>query len=218
MKTFWVVLITVIITGGIIGAGGYFYLNSKSVKEKNDLQSQIDDLNAKISAVPEDLFNDISGSASDSATDSTAITLSWKTYASVKYSYSIKYPANWFLYGGDSSLNIQETEDKSTPDSVPGQYSNAFEVSVKPTTPSETINDAVNERIKEINSKDIGFYQRPETIGGQSGIELIPICDGLGCGNPDWLVIENGNLFTFESNLGYTKTFDTILATFQFTK
>lgn len=49
MKTFWTIFITVIVMAGL-GAGGYYYLNSKQTKEKNDLQAQIDDLNEKLSA------------------------------------------------------------------------------------------------------------------------------------------------------------------------
>ncbi len=49
MKTFWTVLITVVIMAGL-GAVGYYYLNTKYTKENNDLQSEIDDLNKKISA------------------------------------------------------------------------------------------------------------------------------------------------------------------------
>lgn len=94
MKTFWIVLITVIITGGIIGGGGYYYLNSKSVKEKDDLQSQIDDLNAKIAAAQTALSTTSTGTTSITA-DATA---GWKTYTNTKYGFTLTFTDKWQGY------------------------------------------------------------------------------------------------------------------------
>lgn len=94
MKSIWIVVITVIITGGIVGGGGYYYLNSKATKEKNDLQAQIDDLNAKIKAAQTALSTD--SSISTSTTAATEETASWKTYTNSAFGFSIKYPSDYF--------------------------------------------------------------------------------------------------------------------------
>jgi len=48
MKTFWIVLITLIVTAGIIGGGGWWYMQAKAEKEKKSLQTQIDDLTKQV--------------------------------------------------------------------------------------------------------------------------------------------------------------------------
>lgn len=208
MSTFWKIFISMVVAT-LVAGGGIFYIMQRQINSiRDDNQAKMDDLNKQIATLK-------STTSTSTTTDATA---DWKTYTSIKNSYLIKYPSDWFLYGADSVLYIQKSQDKSTPGDTFGQYSSAFEISVKAIASSKTISDAVNDRIKEINSTSIDYDQKPITISGQSGIELISKCDGLGCGNPDWLVIKNSNLYTFKSNLGYTKTFDTILSTFQFTK
>lgn len=89
MKPIWIVIITVVIVA-ILGAGGYYYWNGKMVKEKNDLQTQIDDLNGKIATATTD-----SSRATTSVTASTVDTSSWKSLALPLTKGTIKYPDTW---------------------------------------------------------------------------------------------------------------------------
>jgi uncharacterized protein YxeA len=71
MKTIWTILITVLVTGGFVGGGTYYFANAKGTNDKNKLQAQIDDLNKKLSSA-----NSIAAST-DEVTDSSDST-SWK--------------------------------------------------------------------------------------------------------------------------------------------
>lgn len=64
MRTFWIVLITLIVTAGLVGGGGWWYMKNKAAKEKKDLQTQIDNLNKQI--------NELKSSSSTSTSASTA--------------------------------------------------------------------------------------------------------------------------------------------------
>jgi hypothetical protein len=78
MKSFWTILITVLVTGGLVGGGTYYYLNKKATDDKKNLQSQIDKLNKKLTT-----------------TKSTAtINPGWQKFTSNQFNYSIEYPAN----------------------------------------------------------------------------------------------------------------------------
>ena len=68
MRTFLTILITAIITAGLIGGGGWWYMHAKAEKEKKDLQTQIDDLNKQIN----DLKASQQSSTSSSSTSSSA--------------------------------------------------------------------------------------------------------------------------------------------------
>lgn len=73
MKTFWVVLITLIVTAGLVGGGGWWYMKNKADKEKEDLQTQIDGLNKQINELKAggSSSSDSSSTATSSAKDST---------------------------------------------------------------------------------------------------------------------------------------------------
>lgn len=51
-KTLIWIIITIILTAGIVGGGVYYYLNQQSSKDKAALQSQINTLNQKLAAIP----------------------------------------------------------------------------------------------------------------------------------------------------------------------
>ncbi|MFA7244150.1 MAG: hypothetical protein WC080_02600 [Patescibacteria group bacterium] len=92
MKPIWIVIITVVVMAAL-GAGGYYYLNSQYVKEKNDLQSQVDDLNAKINA------KSSNSSSSENSLSSQAVvdTSNWKTLTLPLTNGTLKYPDSWTL-------------------------------------------------------------------------------------------------------------------------
>lgn len=94
LATIWIVVITFVIMAGL-GAGGYYFLNSKQLKERNDLKKQISDLTNELNDLKtENTVNSDSDSAS-TGSSSSANTLS--TYTSTKYGYSLKYPKTFSL-------------------------------------------------------------------------------------------------------------------------
>jgi len=78
MKTWLLVLMTVIATGGLVGGGTYYYFNKKANRDTATLQTQLDELKAPAAAT--------------TVVDETA---DWKTYVNTTYGYSIKYPTNF---------------------------------------------------------------------------------------------------------------------------
>jgi len=85
MKTSMAVLLTILVMLGLAG-GGYYYLSKQSTTDKATLQTQIDDLTAKLAT------------EKTASTAATAVdTSSWKTYTNSAYGFSLKYPSNWKL-------------------------------------------------------------------------------------------------------------------------
>jgi hypothetical protein len=104
MKKIWVVIITVLITAGLIGGGGYYYLNKKYNDDKDALNKQISDLNDQI-----DALNNQSSSTPTTTTVTTDPTSDWKTYTNSKYGISFKYPKTWSIEDDQySAKNVDE--------------------------------------------------------------------------------------------------------------
>ncbi len=144
----------------------------------------------------------------------TTDTSDWKTYRNEQFGYEIKYPENWYLYDVDSS-DIFVQPDKETPDNIPGPHASALEIKVK----SVKVNyDPIQEVKPDFDKAGISFTKEPIIIGGVQGLKVVSVCEGAGCGAPQWLVIKNGTLYHFDSNLGYSKIFERILSTFRFIK
>jgi hypothetical protein len=131
MKPIWIVIITAVVMAGL-GAGGYYYLNGKSVKEKNDLQSQIDGLNSKISA---DSVSTTNSSSTSSASTGSVVTgdetSNWQTYSSSDYGYSIQFPKTMYFKGnkvqqmpgdvGAQDLIISDVQNMGIQDILPNE-------------------------------------------------------------------------------------------------
>lgn len=105
MKKIWVVLITVLVTAGLIGGGGYYYLNKKFSDEKATLNKQISDLNDEIDA----LKNPASSSSTTDTTATADPTSDWKTYTNAKYGISFKYPKSWVI--DDDTYSAQNIDE-----------------------------------------------------------------------------------------------------------
>lgn len=214
MKTIWIVLISLFAGALVVGGCTYYFVSVKSTKEKDNLQAQINDLNTK--------YNDsqvASSSISASQNATPGDTSSWKTYSSTKDNYSIKYPSNWFIYGADDTVYIQDYQEPN-PDVVES-HGRAFQITVT-TVASATSLDTVISQIEHSPFAEIAYDKTPLTIDGQPAYRMISTCDGAGCGAPEWIVMKNNAVdstakeFDFTSNLGYTGTFDMILSTFKF--
>lgn len=115
MKTIWIVLLTVIISGGVIGGGTYYLVNAKETKDKDSLQAQIDNLSVTLSQKQTELTN-LTNTTTSGSTNSTASseTASWKTFTSTKF--SIKYPSTWtakdYPSSGDNEAGLYSTANQ----------------------------------------------------------------------------------------------------------
>jgi len=93
-----------------LGAGGYYYLNSKWTKDKNNLKSQISDLQKKVDADSESSTSSSSTSVSSSSSSSSSNNLT--TYTNKTYGYSFKYQSAFqlidYLYDSQSGQQVKK--------------------------------------------------------------------------------------------------------------
>ena len=143
-------------------------------------------------------------------------TASWKTYRNEEYGFEIKYPKDWYIYANNpSDVFIQLTKEELG-SSIPGPHPDAFEIEVKSITLNTTLLQAIQWRLDEIKKAGISFTQENIKIGRKDGLKIITICEGVGCGAPEWFVVNGNYLYHLDSNLGYSNIFDEILSTFKF--
>ncbi|MDP3057402.1 MAG: hypothetical protein Q8N37_02675 [bacterium] len=140
----------------------------------------------------------------------------WKTYRNEDIGFEIKYPVGWYLYS-DSPSDIFIQPNEEIPESVPGPYASALGIKIITIKAGSDLLQLIK---PEFGQDGINFTKELLMIGGTQGLKIISICDGfeLGCGTPHWFVAKENILYHFDSNLGYNKTFDQILFTFEFTK
>ncbi|MCX6812607.1 MAG: hypothetical protein NTW79_03225 [Candidatus Berkelbacteria bacterium] len=127
MKPVWIIVISVVITAGIIGGGTYYFLNKKTINDKDALQSQITDLNKKLT----DAQTTASSTTSTTTPTTTDETASWTKYKSDDLGISFKFPvftatAKYFLLDGSKGntgidgisygWNIKRTDTENKPD------------------------------------------------------------------------------------------------------
>lgn len=138
-------------------------------------------------------------------------TANWKTYTNMGYVYEIKYPVDWYVYTSNpEDVFIQETKEEA--DNIPGPHADAFEVKIS-VSKGQSLNKIIEDQGAQAGIK---YNISNVKIGEIDGIKAVSICDGVGCGAPEWMLIENGILYHFKSNLGYSVIFDQILSTFKF--
>ena len=212
----------------VFGGGAYAYVNNKATKEKNDLQTQITDLQKQV-ATSGTTSGTTSATTTPSSTTSTTTdeTVNWKTYTNDTEGYSVKYPSNWFFVysaeqnGGKTSQekSLYISSSKITPCTdycAPTPYSSALKINMSSIS-GKTLDSAFTDRFGSID----GLEKTLLTIGGQPAFRGVVPCqknERLGCDDPTWLVIKGDKLFTFDSGLSYIPQYDQIVSTFQFTK
>lgn len=136
----------------------------------------------------------------------------WVSYNNEKFGYILKYPNGWYLYSDNpSDVFVQPKEENAN--AIPGPHSDAMEISVIKMEEDKTISDIINDQYKKAG---VEFNQEPINIGGIEGFRTRSVCEGLGCGNPEWFVGNNGYLYNIKSNLGYSDIFDKIILNFSF--
>ena len=99
---------------------------------------------------------------------------------------------------------------------APSPYATALQVSATTLASGKTLASSATD-YKTTYSGSAPFTESSMTIGGQAATKIVSQCEGVGCGNPVWLVINGGKLYTISSNLGYQPTFDKIVSTLKFT-
>jgi len=112
MKTIWVVLITFVVSALAIGGGTYYFTNANAKIDKDNLQSQITELNNKIT-VAEKKLADAEATAETSSTTTDNKTETWKTYTNPRVNYSFEYPASGLKLDLDETIKYPSTSNSN---------------------------------------------------------------------------------------------------------
>lgn len=108
MKTWIKALFAVILISGVAGGGTYYFVNKKANTDKNNLQSQIDNLNTKLAATTTSLA---AAQAAKTLADETA---DWSSYTSSIVNLKFKYPAGVTYQESDLSAKSDKSGAKFT--------------------------------------------------------------------------------------------------------
>lgn len=175
MKNIWLIIITIVLTSAVVGGGTYYFVNSKAEKDKKELNSQISDLNNKISAAQTALDQTTTPTTSTGTTATTDETANWKTYTNDTYNYSIKYDTGWTVAADQGKgsepnrLSWVELQNKATF----GDASIVIEVL------KNTYSD-INAWAQAMNNNDLGatYTVQDSTVAGVSAKKLSTSAEG----------------------------------------
>lgn len=115
MKKIYLILITVIVTGLVVGGLTYYSTNRSAQLQKESLESQISELQSQVEELQqEDSSETLPETESTEQPSQIESESNLKTYQSSKYGYSFSYPKNWdfdsgILDGGEIFF-IQKTD------------------------------------------------------------------------------------------------------------
>ena len=133
----------------------------------------------------------------------------WKTYRNEGYGYEIKYPGDWH---SDSSgpTRVYFNDGKET--TIEG-----LSIQVIRIFPEVSLFQAAQNQFFKDYGKEVEFTQKNFTLGKIEGLEIISICEDLGCGGPEWFVVKDNYLFHFRPAWRLENTYK-MLSTFRFLK
>lgn len=202
------VFVLIAITAGLSGAMVYINsINQGGISTNQSIQKKSEELKATSDSSS---YQESHSIKSQNATSRIDIK-DWKTYINIQYKYEIKYPKSWWIYNSDASdIFLQPSKEQTS--SIPS-HGDALEIYVTKVDANLSLSDDVKNIFGQAG---ISYKQQDYKIDQSSGLKVISICDGLGCGNPEWFVLKKGYLYHFKSNLGYSVIFDAILSTFHF--
>lgn len=229
MSNFWKVFITVIISVVVIGGGGY-YLIKKNSEENKELQSKINDLSGKVAdltGVDESTTGSVATTGSIATTGATVTTgsavvvtpvTSWKTYTTDQ-GFSIKYPADFVVkqLADQPGFNISITPTGKT------LSANVFELDLK-----LNIGEAMT--LQELIKTVSGTNQGKAMVGSSSGVKFLKpsgattIYWSNASDNQVSAIINRSNVLKTSNEIvssektSYDTIFDSMIATFAFTK
>ncbi|MDD3190822.1 MAG: hypothetical protein PHI66_04005 [Candidatus Pacebacteria bacterium] len=144
----------------------------------------------------------------NSAIDETA---TWEIYANEEYGFEMKYPNGWFLYEGGDNVYFQP--DEEVKGNIPGPHASALSVKIEKFSEDGNLEQKIK---TDKNRAGIEFEQSKIMIGGEDAFLVKSICEGVGCGSPEWYFVKDEYLYNFNSNLGYSPVFDRVISTFKF--
>lgn len=137
----------------------------------------------------------------------------WKMYINTNCGgYTLQYPSDWFV-DASNTANVYVTPNLGHAKS--GESIQILADTVTSNTPLEYIAQS------KYGTLGTDFTQKHVIIGGKDALKIKTICESVGCGAPEWMVRNNGCLFTFTSGLDSDKlesAFEKIISTFKFTK
>ena len=222
MKSWLKVLLTILITGGIVGGVTYYIVNKNATTDKKNLQSQIDDLSKKLAATSAAITTAASTTTTNTSTSTatTDPTVGWKTYTDSSDNYTIKYPTTWTV-----DLQNKDSNNKAIPSFLPLGMSNSphskfVEIQVSQTLlPSAS---RVGTDAYAATNGNVVTSQSTVVVGGISTTKLVTNLDN---GYDTFVYLDKGTktyVFSFgnitSSDTSYIEAFDNMLSTFQFTK
>ncbi|GEM_PF-5235435 len=114
-----VIILTLIIGGGVLGYGAYYYAYKKESKDKLELQRQVDSLKSRLTKLKKDLktWQEREKEICPIAlTDEEKATIEgWKTYTNNHYRFTFRYPVSFRLTTNeDDRLSMVSNEDGAT--------------------------------------------------------------------------------------------------------
>jgi len=173
MKTFWIVLITLIVTAGIIGGGGWWYMQAKAEKEKKSLQTQIDDLTKQVNGLKAgessatSTSSSTASSAKDSQTNLDSAEAVVKNFLDAKKTRSLENAKSYMTTAFYNSTNQEEFAGTSSPSM--GRYT---------ITKAEYLSTAdlykVTARVyQNLQNEEVGYAENTYMVENQSGKFLV---------------------------------------------
>src|SRR3989344_1188639 len=193
----WVIIVF------LVSIMGYFWIRN-TINNFQKLDVNINQIKLPEIQIPKDEISD------------------WKTYKNDEYGYEIKYPNDWY---------VKEIEQGIVEGGVYFSPHRPDEIETGGIAfTNEALSVSIDSIIQESSLlKFAGNYLNLSVatkfeienikISEIDGIKVKIVCEGVGCDNPHWFVVNNNNIYIFNSNLSSKDkidSFEKILSTFKF--